>query len=76
MRRGNTFFFKKNERQKMRKADYSFTIFTAFKAVVFLIGGAVSVVAFGSDGGYTMITAGFIALVMTPIMAFVEGKAG
>jgi hypothetical protein len=60
----------------MRKVDYSFTIFMAFKAVVFLIGGAVSVVALGSDGGYTMLTAGFMALVLTPLMAFVEGKAG
>jgi hypothetical protein len=76
MRRGNTFFFKKNERQKMRKADYSFTIFMAFKAALFLVGGTISVVALGSDGGYTMITAGFMALVLTPLMAFVEGKAG
>jgi len=60
----------------MRKPDYSFTIFMAFKATVFLIGGAVSVVALGSDGGYTMIIAGFMALVLTPLMAFVEGKAG
>ena len=58
------------------KKDYSFTFFMAFKAVLFLVGGAVSVVAMGSDGGYTMITAGFMALALTPVMAFVEGKQG
>jgi len=58
------------------KKDYSFTIFMAFKALLFLVAGAVSVVALGSDGGYTMITAGFMALALTPVMAFVEGKQG
>lgn len=60
----------------MRKADYSFTFFMAFKAVLFLVGGTISVVAMGSDGGYTMIIAGFMALVLTPVIAFVEGKQG
>jgi hypothetical protein len=71
MKRGNTFFLIINERQKMRKADYSFTIYMAFKAFVFLVA---ALVVWNSEqsGGLLMMSA--IALAMTPLVFWGESK--
>jgi hypothetical protein len=71
MKRGNTFFLIINERQKMRNADYSFTIYMAFKAFVFLV-AALFVWNSEESGGLLMMSA--IAFAFTPLVFWGESK--
>jgi len=71
MKRGNTFFLIKNERQKMRKADYSFSIYMVFKAFVFFVA---SMVCYGSEQSTGLLVMSAIALAMTPLVFWGESK--
>jgi hypothetical protein len=71
MKRGNTFFLIKNERQKMRNADYSFSIYMVFKAFVFFVA---SMVCYGSDESTGLLMMSAIALALTPLVFWGESK--
>lgn len=57
--------------KKMRNADYSFTIYMAFKAFVFLV-AALFVWNTPESGGLLIMSA--ISLAFTPLVAFGESK--
>jgi hypothetical protein len=71
MKRGNTFFLIKNERQKMRKADYSFSIYMVFKAFVFFVA---SMLFYGSEQSAGLLMMSAVALALTPLVALAESK--